>query len=366
MEGMALYREHWKGSIIFVCEPDTKLSDNLDNIEVDIDKAPFQTICEEFSEARLRQLLDQRCLVLASVGEKFNNISALCRTTHNPCVYIAEYNLRTRLQIIKEYQPSNIHGLWRSWKQVAQERAQVHAISLADGIQCNGTPTYLAYKDLTPEPLLFFDTRFPASSLATTADLLRKEKRLQDERILHLAFSGRLARMKGAHHLPSVAAKLRALGVRFRMFICGDGELKSEMEAQVSRQGLRDLVLFKGTLDFHTQLIPFMKTVDLFVCCHVQGDPSCTYLETMACGVPIAGYANDAFRGIFEKSNVGWLTPIGKSAALAECIAGVSRDISTLKKASLGALDFARGHTFEETFRQRVEHMERVLCGFQR
>lgn len=39
--------------------------------------------------------------------------------------------------------------------------------------------------------------------------------------------------------------------------------------------------------------------------CHRQGDPSCTYLETYACGMPIVGYNNQAHQGILASNNAG-------------------------------------------------------------
>jgi hypothetical protein len=89
--------------------------------------------------------------------------------------------------------------------------------------------------------------------------------------------------------------------------------MEPEMRAQVAKRSLENLIQFKGPLDFERELIPFIReNVDLFVCCHRQGDPSCTYLETMSCGVPIAGYDNEAFAGLVKTSAAGWFTPMDR------------------------------------------------------
>src|SRR6185437_9992877 len=107
----------------------------------------------------------------------------------------------------------------------------------------------------------------------------------------------------------------------------------------------------KGNMDFRTELVPFVTDqVDLFVCCHRQGDPSCTYLETMSCGVPIAGYDNEAFRGVAAHSDSGWLSPLNRPDLLAARIAGIARNPAELAVHSQRALGFARRHTFERTF----------------
>ena len=185
-DGMALYRELWKGPVIHACEPGREASDNLDNMEVELDAAPFRTVCEEFTDDRLVRLLKPGSLVLASVGDRFNSISRLCREEGIPCVYITEYSLRTRLQIAREYRRSIAHGAWHSWREFQQERAQVRAIRLADAVQCNGTPTYMSYKALTSQPLLFFDTRIEETMLARPAEISARLARFQKGS--HLAF----------------------------------------------------------------------------------------------------------------------------------------------------------------------------------
>ena len=181
---------------------------------------------------------------------------------------------------------------------------------------------------------------------------------------LRLFFSGRLAPMKGADHLVQVAAELRRLGVPFGMTICGGGELEARIRTDIERLGLGDCVKLAGILDFKDELVPLTKhETDLFICCHRTGDPSCTYLEVMSCGVPIVGYDNEAFRGIVRESGVGWLAPMDRPETVAGKIAELSRDRAGLLDASRRAAEFGRRHTFEQTFRARIEHMRSCSAG---
>jgi len=146
--------------------------------------------------------------------------------------------------------------------------------------------------------------------------------------------------------------------VPFTMDICGGGALETPMRAAIERLGLSVVVRMRGVLDFKTKLMPFVaRNVDLFVCCHRQGDPSCTYLETMSCGTPIVGYDNEAFRGLVDASRVGWLSPLDQPGSLAARIAELHRDRAALSKAALDSLAFASQHTFEKTMRSRIEHI---------
>jgi glycosyltransferase involved in cell wall biosynthesis len=167
--------------------------------------------------------------------------------------------------------------------------------------------------------------------------------------------------MKGADRLLDVARELKRLGIQFEMFICGDGDLKEKMQREIVATRLSDRVKMMGVLDFKTELIPFAKAnVDLFVCCHPQGDPSCTYLETMSCGVPIVGYANEAFEGVVKYSQAGWLIPMDRPKLMAQQVADLSHNRHSIQAMSLKALEFARQHTFEKTWEARISHLKRV------
>jgi colanic acid/amylovoran biosynthesis glycosyltransferase len=364
VDGMKLYREFWDGPILHLCEPAQAVSDSLDNIEVPIKTPEFDTLCCPLSTDYLKSVLPKRSIVLASVGEQFNSISAICREINIPCVYVTEYNLRTRLQIVSEYQRSALHGAWSKLRQTQQEMAQRKAISLASAIQCNGLPTYSAYHSINGNAHLFFDSRTDSTMLATAEHIERRSFKRQQGEKLKLTFSGRLNLMKGVDDLILVAEHLRRLlNGRFHLSICGDGDYAPQLRRDIMQKGLGDLVTLRGTLDFKTELVPFIiNETDLFVCCHRQGDPSCTYLETMACGIPIAGYANDAWSALARVSQSGWATQNGKPEILANKVAQLDRSEYDIKAGSVRALDFASEHTFDKTFRRRVAHLKETAA----
>ncbi len=46
----------------------------------------------------------------------------------------------------------------------------------------------------------------------------------------------------------------------------------------------------------------------------------------MACGTPIVGYDNEAFRGVVGTSGVGWLSPLDEPELLAAKIAELNQN----------------------------------------
>ena len=173
--------------------------------------------------------------------------------------------------------------------------------------------------------------------------------------------------MKGADHLLDVARELKRRGIQFEMYISGSGVLEEMMHRTIAEHQLGDCVKMMGVPDFKTEFFPFVKAnIDLFVCCHRQGDPSCTYVETMSCGVPIVGYGNEAFLGIVEQSKTGWVVEMDQPKLMAKKIAELSCDRANLREMSFNSLHFVRQHTFEKTFAARVEHLKRSAVSANR
>jgi glycosyltransferase involved in cell wall biosynthesis len=363
LEGMIEFQRFWRGPIKVLMQTNTRPSDNLDDVFVSLRDLPFElVIIPPPDEIDLASLCEGASVVLASLDDhRQTGVSEVCRGANIPCVYITEYTFQTRVQSVAAYTPSRLRR-WRSYFWLCgQERARRAALRLADAVQCNGTPTFDAYNGIAPNQLLYFDTRVRSSMIPTQEDLERRCVGLLAGEPLRLIFSGRLARVKGADHLIDVAAALREKGVPFRMSICGGGELEQSMRARVADLGLTQCVQLMGTLDFEKELIPFVKqNADLFICCHRQGDPSCTYLETMACGVPIVGYDNEAMAGLARERGLGWTTPMDRPVELAESIARLHRDREALRGMALKSLTFAQQHSVESTFRARTGQILQV------
>jgi glycosyltransferase involved in cell wall biosynthesis len=103
------------------------------------------------------------------------------------------------------------------------------------------------------------------------------------------------------------------------------------------------------------------QEIDLFVCCHRQGDPSCTYLETLACGVPIVGYDNEAFVGLLRICPAGYAVPMDDWQGLAKAIAQLSQSPNELINLAREGISFTKKHAFESEFQARINHVKRLF-----
>jgi glycosyltransferase involved in cell wall biosynthesis len=335
----------------------------IDLKKLKLDELPFKLEVISFDQitpALLHQ--HQSSLVLVAPENRQNHISKVCKLAEVPCIYVSEYSLKTREQIVNVSTSNPLIRLPRIIWTYSQEKKQRKALA-ADRLQCNGTPTYEEYKRLNRTPLFFFDTRISEDMLATEADIeMRSENRSQDMP-LQRVFSGRLIKMKGADQLLEVARKLKQLKVKFEMFISGAGELEEMMHQQIVVNQFNDCVKMLGVPDFKTNFFPFVKqNIYLFVSCHRQGDHSCTYIETMSAGVPIVGYANEASQGIAEMSETGWVVPMNQPKQMGKKIAELSHNREAIKSMLFKSLKFVQQHTFEKTFNAGVEHMQQVIA----
>jgi glycosyltransferase involved in cell wall biosynthesis len=364
IEGMTSYAERWDGPVVTVMNPTAASTNNLDNVEVDPKDLPFGLHAVAFGSKALWERVRGAAVVLGGPHYQLRGMSRRLRSMRTVSVPCVEYTLRTRLDVVRVDTKNLVRAARRAVWELSEELHMRRDLRAAHGIQCNGTPTYDAYAGLNRGRLLYFDTRTPTSSFATREHLQRRFDVLRTGAPLRLAFSGRLIGIKGVDHLVPVARWLDDRGIPFHMTICGDGELAPALERDVKRLGLEAKVRLTGVLDFEKQLLPFLRDeVDVFVAPHLQGDPSCTYLETLACGVPIVGYGNEAFSGILNRASVGWSAPLGKPVELAKLIGSLDRSRDLIVEKSEEALRFAREHSFEKTFDRRIEHLEELVKG---
>jgi colanic acid/amylovoran biosynthesis glycosyltransferase len=361
IEGMEAYVKAWDGPVHAFFDPRIADSGNLDNVEVGAEDVGFGIHVQPFGTREFYAELAGRGVVMGGPNHLVRDIAARCRAISVPCVYNTEYTLRTRLQFLRAERPNPLRQIWGGVWELRQEVMTVRELRLAAGVQCNGLPCYVKYAPINESPLVYFDNRIRQEDLATEQQILDGNERRRSGQPLQLFFSGRLIKAKGADHLLKVARALKSRGVRFHMTICGDGVLTPLLKQQIGSWGLASDVTLTGVLDFSSELLPTLKSrADLFVCCHRQGDPSCTYIETFACGVPIVGYANEALATFVKETQAGAASPLDKPEALAELIARLDVERDELCIWAYRARDFAAQHTMERTFDARIKHLAAI------
>jgi glycosyltransferase involved in cell wall biosynthesis len=363
IDGIRTYARYWGGPIDVAMEASDKPSPHLDNELIQRSSPEFTMHVLRFDEPDMLDLIKHASVVLSTAHYRQAHLVRWCEASGVPLVLHSELTLKTRWQIARAEEAIWWRRMRRLQWEYMEERRLRRVVGRCAGVQCAGTPTYEAYRSLNSDALLYFDSR-------TTSDMVIADHVL-GSRISHLlsipapplrlVFSGRLADIKGVQYLPQICRRLLDLGVEFGLTVYGDGPLKPILQDAIERLEISSVMHLAGAVDYGSELVPAVSsTADLFVCTHLQGDPSCTYLETLACGVPIVGTANEAWAGMLRQGVDGWSVPVGDWDGLAAKIADLARDRVRLAEASRAAREFALVHTFEETFRRRVEHLDRL------
>jgi colanic acid/amylovoran biosynthesis glycosyltransferase len=367
LSGLLLYLRFWPGSVRCVFRAGSR-SDLPYGRPYDPRDLPFEIVVLRRGEAVGDEIISDASVVLAS-GDNWLDfpIADQGRRLSIPVCFVIEYILETRLQILNLSEATLISKAKSLIWTLIMERKRRRAFSRSSGLQSNGTPAANAYSGLASDVLTFFDTRLSEQQMATDQELASKHRRLLEGGPLRMAFTGRLEKMKGADDLIKIAVALDRAGIDFRLDIYGAGSLERAMKATLGRsagKSLGEKVRVHDPIDFDRELVPLVRSeVDLFLCCHRQSDPSCTYLETLGCGVPIIAYDNKAWSGITSLADVGWTTKMNAVDEVVRKIMDLNLDRTELVKKMHSARDFAKNHGVELEFERRVGQLVRMAKG---
>lgn len=362
ISGLGLYKEYWSGrvrSIFRESSPDAITFGSWHNQK----SLPFEITTVPENGRVPDAMLRDSAMVLAS-GDNHLDFAVMeqCRRLGVPLVFTIEYTLQTRLEIISLSDAPLLKRTKSMAWTLKSELERRQAFRHAQGLQANGVPAKASYARLNPEILMYFDTRLSKKKIATDEEVATKQARILSGSPLRLAFTGRLERMKGADDLIRIAIELDRRGKDFRLEIYGAGSLEAnmrrELNSSTAMRSLREKVKLFPPVDFDRELVPMMRSeIDVFLCCHRQSDPSCTYLETLGCAVPILGYNNDAWQGILDLADVGWRTQMGRPNDMVEKL--IDLDTNRLKLATKihMAREFGAAHSFEIEFEKRVNQL---------
>lgn len=360
VEGMRVQQGHWPSRMTVALR--RGVSSIPFGRDYGLDELPFELVLLDPDEALTRRHLSGFDLIYAG-GDDFHCLG-LPDLLHpgQKLVYVIEYTQETRLQIMDLDRSRSLLGRLRGrfWLR-QQEKRRERAFRRATALQANGYPAYDQYAPLCPDTLLYLDGRMTPDLFATEAEMAAREVWRAAGGPVRLIFSGRLEPMKGAQDLIPVAQVLERRGTDFTLDIFGTGSLQGEIAAGMRRLADPGRVRLHGAVDFETELVPFTRTqADVFLGCHRQSDPSCTYIEAMGCGVAVASYDNRMWQRLNGEAQAGWGSPLGEPEVLAERLVAIARDPDAITRASRNAWAFSQAHAFLPEFRRRMEHLARI------
>ncbi len=140
-------------------------------------------------------------------------------------------------------------------------------------------------------------------------------------------FVGRLAKQKQPMNLVhAIAAMPDELRNRTIVDFVGEGDLRCDLERQISTAGLTNRIHLRG---YQSNVTDWMAHADVLALPSAwEGLPNAV-LEAMACGLPVVASGVDGVAEIIESGVTGWLVPPGDVMALAAVLTQVANDWET-------------------------------------
>jgi L-malate glycosyltransferase len=161
---------------------------------------------------------------------------------------------------------------------------------------------------------------------------------------------------KGQRHLIEAARLVVPQLPDVRFVILGEGELREQLERQVSEHHLQKHVLLPG---FRTDVIGCIKDFDLFAMSSVTEGLGTSLLDAMACARPIVATTAGGIPEIVENGVTGLLVPPRDHAAMADAIVRMLKDAALSER--MGAAGRERV-TARFTVDRMVEHTAAVYA----
>lgn len=221
-----------------------------------------------------------------------------------------------------------------------------------------------------------------AVSESTRDDLVARGLRARDIRVIHNGVDvdffrpdpsvprepepaflsiGRLRRYKRIDHAIDAVARLKARGAFVRLRIAGKGDDEPRLRRMVDALGVGDRVSFEG---FVTEA--GKRDLMRRAWATVQPSPKegwgITNVEAAACGTPTVASDSPGLRESVVHGRTGLLYPHGQVDALAGALARLASDRAEVDRLGAGAVEFARGFTWDRSAGETEEHLAEVTA----
>ena len=151
---------------------------------------------------------------------------------------------------------------------------------------------------------------------------------------------------------------LKRNGLRYRLFVAGDGVLRQELESLSHKLGIDDRVTWLGHFGDPRQLL---QACDVFTLASVGEAFGFVLTEAMACGLPVVATLSGAIEEIVQDGETGLLVPPRDSAAFATALRRMIEDESLRKSmGTRGQMRIKERFTMEVVVSNTIQFYESV------
>lgn len=183
-------------------------------------------------------------------------------------------------------------------------------------------------------------------------------KRYGVKRKKKILFVGRLVPLKRVPDLLDAFAVVSKKHPEVMLELVGDGPLKEELESLANELGIRDKVIFTGSLRSHEGVAKKMQESMVLVNPSVREGFGLVLVEAMCSGTPPVGYKLDAYADFADSSN-SILVAKGDVSGLADAVSELLENRRYWASLSKKGIKTAEGMSWDDT----IKKLERFYSG---
>lgn len=195
----------------------------------------------------------------------------------------------------------------------------------------------------------------PADSIVTVQEA---ESRSYEGELQVLSV-GRLETEKNPLLLAEVLAELRGRDDRYKLVVCGEGPMASQLERRLDELGLGSYAEVKGYVPFDRGLAELYRQSHVFL--HVsltEGLPQVLY-EAFAAGLPVVATAVGGVSGAVGEAAL--LVPPSDASTAASAIDRMAEDMALRRRCMAQGIALVSTHTAERESERIVQFLRRAI-----
>lgn len=182
---------------------------------------------------------------------------------------------------------------------------QIENYKIFEEIYCVSNHVKDAFKQLTKIEENVYTMYNPVNEVKIRKLALEKTEICFEKDLFNIITVGRLTYQKGYDRLLEVHKQLVSDGIKYHLYILGEGEDRAQLEQYIIDNNLSDTVTLLG---FHKNPYIYMKQADLFVCSSRSEGFSTVATEATILGVPIVTTDCSGMKELLGDSQYGLIT----------------------------------------------------------
>jgi glycosyltransferase involved in cell wall biosynthesis len=219
----------------------------------------------------------------------------------------------------------------------------------------HGSDCYDTYSPFCKTSYNIHDVHTKPEDCIDEASLQWKLADAQTSQTVSLCYAGRLDPMKAPLEWLKAVAVARDLGAPVRAVWLGDGPLRGEMESEVQRLKLADIVDLPGFVGDRNKVLSVLRKSHMMLFTHVTKESPRCLLESLISGTPIVGYQNKFAGELTSSYGGGAFTPIHDWETLGKQIALLASDRYELRRLITEAARNGQRFNDAKVFAERSE-----------